>query len=195
MDGVMFCPKCAVQNNDETRFCRSCGTDLEIVAAALNTRSVLPAEFSSGGESRIELTKQRQQLPVDGIGRVIRGAIVFVTGILLGIPLYFFSEGADWHSNWILIWLIFCGWIPFCGAIMLGGGLSSLIHSRMTQREIDRTFGPVLSSSTKESGQTRRIDSFTEERHNPPGVTERTTASMNNPLADGGGSVAPRNQE
>src|SRR5215468_9645440 len=102
----MFCPKCAVENQDETRFCRSCGTDLEVVAQALST-ATLSTEFITG-ETRIELSQQRVQLQIDGIRRVLQGVFLFVAGILLGIPLYLFSEHTDWHSNWILIWLIFC---------------------------------------------------------------------------------------
>src|SRR5215213_5373399 len=32
----MFCPKCATQNGDDARFCRSCGTDIGLVPQALS---------------------------------------------------------------------------------------------------------------------------------------------------------------
>ncbi len=32
----MFCPRCATQNVDDARFCRSCGTDISLVPQALS---------------------------------------------------------------------------------------------------------------------------------------------------------------
>lgn len=180
----MFCPKCGVENQGETRFCRSCGTDLEVVEVALSTRTSLPSQVIRTGEDRIDLEQQRLQLQVDGIHRVVRGALIFLTGIMFGIPLYLFSENADWHSNWVLIWLIFCGWIPVCGAFMTGTGLSNLIQSRMTQRRIDWLFRATGASSAQGSGQTRRFDKVSGDRSDSPRADERTTASMNDPVAD-----------
>jgi len=154
--------------------------DLEGVAHALNNRAALPTEFNPSGENRIELAQQRLQLQADGIRRVTQGALIFIAGILLGIPLHFFSENADWHSNWILIWLIFCGWIPVWGAFMIGTGLSNLIQSRMTQQRIDWLFPTMASPVLQQSEETRRIDEFAKVRSDPVD-TDRTTASMNNP--------------
>ena len=174
----MFCPKCAVENHDETRFCRTCGTDLEVVAQVLSP-GTLSAEFITTGETKIELAQKRLQLQVDGIRRVLQGALIFIVGILLGIPLYLFSEHADWHSNWILIWLIFCGWIPVWGAFMAGTGLSNLLQSRMTQQRLDWLFPAMAAPPSQQSEQTQRIDEFAKVRSDTPDTTERTTASMN----------------
>jgi len=88
----MFCPKCAVENQNDTRFCRGCGTDLDGVALALNSSAALTTAFNPAAENRIELAQQRQQLQVDGIRRVAQGALIFIAGTLLGIPLYFFRR-------------------------------------------------------------------------------------------------------
>lgn len=179
----MFCPKCAAENQDQTRFCRGCGTDLEVVALALNAEPTLLAELRSTDESKAELAQQRLQLQVDGIRNVVRGALIFATGILLGIPLALFGKNTDWHSNWILIWLIFCGWLPVWGAITVGTGLSNFIHSRMMQRRID-SLGPTPTTvSLHRFGQTQRIAEAesTGEVSTPVSVSERTTASLNKP--------------
>jgi hypothetical protein len=97
--------------------------------------TILDARETSQTESVPEQSPQK--LKIHGIQKVIQGALLFFTGALLGVPLALFSTDSDWHSNWILIWLIFCGWIPVMGAVMLGGGISSLIHSRMRRNEID----------------------------------------------------------
>ncbi len=172
----MFCPRCAVENQNDSRFCRSCGTDLAVVAQALST-GTLSTEFITAAETRIELSQQRVQLQVDGIRRLLQGTLIFVMGILLGVPLYLFSEGTDWRSNWILIWLIFCGWIPVWGAFMVGTGLSNLIQSRMTRQRLEWLF-PTSTPQLQQSEQTRRIDEFAQVRSDSVD-TDRTTASMN----------------
>jgi hypothetical protein len=150
----MFCPKCAAENQDQTRFCRSCGTDVDVVSRALG----LSGELDPIGESQSELTQRMRQLEIDGTQCVVRGALIFLTGILFGIPLALFGKGADWHTNWILIWLIFCGWIPVWGAFMIGTGLSNLINSRITRREIDRLFATPPIDSLREYRRTARIN-------------------------------------
>lgn len=37
----MYCPKCGIENNDEVRFCRKCGAELEAVAALIEGRLVV----------------------------------------------------------------------------------------------------------------------------------------------------------
>ena len=46
----MFCPKCATQNADDARFCRSCGTDISLVPQAV---SGTLAERMAAAEERV----------------------------------------------------------------------------------------------------------------------------------------------
>ena len=148
----MFCPKCAAENHDQTRFCRGCGTDLEVVALALNTE-ITPNEIGPNKES-----EQRLKLQIDGIRQVFQGGLIFATGILLGIPLALFGKDSDWHSNWILVWLVTCGWLPVWGAYIMGTGLSSLINSRMIKRRTDSLASTASNNvSAHWFAQTQRI--------------------------------------
>ena len=148
----MFCPNCAAENHDQTRFCRGCGTDLEVVALALNTE-ITPNEIGPNKES-----EQRLKLQIDGIRQVFQGGLIFATGILLGIPLALFGKDSDWHSNWILVWLVTCGWLPVWGAYIMGTGLSNLINSRMIKRRTDSLASTASNKvSAHWSAQTQRI--------------------------------------
>ena len=182
-NAAMFCPNCAADNQTQTRFCRSCGTDLEVVARALNNRPGSSAEFDPGEENKVELTQLKLQLQTDGIQRIIRGALIFLMGILFGIPLALFGKDSDWHTNWILVWLVLCGWLPVWGAIIFGTGLSNLFNSSITQRRIDRLLATRDAISLEESGRTLRMNAGPLTDQPTEGGNERTTASMKLPSA------------
>jgi len=181
LEAIVFWPKCAAENQNQTRFCRSCGADIEVVALALNAQSTLPTELNLDKEGNMGLAQQQAQLQVDGIHRAVRGALIFVTGILLGIPLALFSTNSNWHSNWILVWLVLCGWLPVWGAIILATGLSNLIQSRILQSKIDRLGRLLITASVDQPGRTREIgeSGSTGEVSGAVSASEQTTASLN----------------
>ena len=175
----MFCPKCSAQNQDQTRYCRSCGTDLKPIAKVLNDQRALPTEVGIIEEKKLEIFQQWLKMQGDGIQRFVQGSILFGMGVLLGVPLELFSKSANWHTNWIIVWLIFCGWIPVVGAMMIGTGISRLIQSRMIQRAIDR----LASSAVPPASETQRLpETNTAPKTSLPlGVSEHTTAPLIEP--------------
>jgi len=175
----MFCPKCAAQNQDQTKFCRSCGTDLKIVAMALNGQLALPAEAGNTGEKKSELTQRWLKLQSKGIDSVMQGAILFVMSVLLGAALALFSNKEDW----IIIWLVLCGWLAVWGAIELGAGFSKLIQSRMTRRGIDRLAAAMTAPEAGGADETRRLPETgaAPEAAPPLSVSEHTTAPLIKP--------------
>src|SRR5262245_50004940 len=70
----MFCPQCANHNLDEAKFCRVCGTNLELVSLALTNR--LPQPLVAPGSKALEKRAA-------GTGAVVQGAILLGTSLLI----------------------------------------------------------------------------------------------------------------
>jgi hypothetical protein len=180
----MFCPNCASQNPDQTNYCRNCGLDLKNLAMVLNSQLAMPREASNAQEKRIELTQQWLKLQSDGRKSAIQGALLVVTGGLLGWILAEFTRG-DVQENWAIIWLIFCGWLPVWGTLLFGEGISNFMQSRLIRRYIDslvNSLTPLTSAiiaETRETPQTKVIS----EVPIASSVTEHTTSPLIKPQA------------
>lgn len=98
----MFCPKCGSKNPEDGKFCRSCGTDLGNVSAALSGN--LPAKSDdwdwgdwggNAGTAHIHHEAKRRKDPnevyadsiksiISGIGFLIVSIVLFATGVAGG---------------------------------------------------------------------------------------------------------------
>jgi hypothetical protein len=102
----MFCPKCGSQNLIETKFCRSCGTDLGNLLALIDGRT---PEVSAAAEKYIELNSRGLSGTILGVG------FLLISAILFSIPP---------HNG--IIWLL-----PLAFAFFfLSVGLSRFVHAR-----------------------------------------------------------------
>ena len=175
----MFCPRCAAQNQDQTKFCRSCGTDLKTVALALQGQLTPPPEASNAAERKLELSQEWLKREADGMRNAVQGALLLGTAVLIGVALGLFSREPDW----IIIWMIFVGWLAVWGVLGLGAGLSSLMQSRMMLRRIDGLIDAKLASAAPAAGATQRIAeaAATLDEAPPSSVTEHTTMPLNKP--------------
>ena len=100
----MFCPKCGLQNSDDTKFCRSCGVDLGNVLAVIEGRT----------PDRLPQSKQYNDLFSSGIRNLILGfGFSFVSILLLiNIPSTFY---------WLLVM------IP--AILLLASGITRLVKA------------------------------------------------------------------
>lgn len=96
----MFCPKCGTQNPDSGKFCRSCGTDLGNVSAAMSgdlpkkqTDFGFPAFDWENRKDVRELNRRKDPNEVfgdsikqilSGIGFLIVSIVLFTTGVAGG---------------------------------------------------------------------------------------------------------------
>ena len=168
----MFCPDCGANNPEHTRFCRGCGRNMEAVALAVSEQTVL-SHPKTLDESLVELTRDWLKSQSDGIQEAVQGTIVAAAGVLLGFPLYLFSAQADWHTNWILMWLIFCGWLPVLGAVRTGTGITKLIYSRTIRRSLNAFVAAVKEPVVANTGDTKKIGAS-----HPVSVTEDPTEQL-----------------
>jgi len=151
----MYCPKCATQNNEDARFCRSCGANLSLVPQALTGkldagRSRRRHMRSAGGET-ISLA--------EGITKVFMGA-GFITAALL---LLVFTR--QWWGVFMLI--------P--GFFLFGRGVAEIVASKQipdARRDDRRSLdSPPASTNEIYSPDTAKIIP-------PPSVTETTTRHL-----------------
>jgi len=71
----MFCPKCGLQNADNTKFCRSCGADLSNVLAVVKGKSAT--------DERLATSDNSINLYSSGIRNLLLGIGFFIIAILL----------------------------------------------------------------------------------------------------------------
>ncbi len=81
----MFCPKCGIQNPEAGKFCRSCGTDLGTVSAALTGN--LPAQFSDAGTAQIHHEARRRSDPNEVFGDAMKSIISGIGFLVVAIAL------------------------------------------------------------------------------------------------------------
>ena len=79
----MYCPKCGIQNNDETKFCRGCGENLKVVSQAMSRH--LPVILASKMDAYLE--RKNSRIRRDSIFGALSGTIFLICG------LYFIIEG------------------------------------------------------------------------------------------------------
>lgn len=93
----MFCPKCGTKNPDNGKFCRSCGTDLGNVSAALSSGD-LPAQFTDAGTAHIHHEARRRKDPDEIYGDAVKQIISGIGFLIVAIVLL--TTGVAGGKNW-----------------------------------------------------------------------------------------------
>src|SRR2546429_8797023 len=101
----MYCPKCGLENNDETRFCRSCGENLKVILQVMTRR--LPVILASKVDAYLERKNERFRrdsiiAAVVGFLWLLYGLRSLVTGVgaIAKVPIVlgcFFLLWAVWE--------------------------------------------------------------------------------------------------
>lgn len=92
----MFCPRCATQNSDDTKFCRACGTNLATVSLVLSD----PQQLSTAALEKVASISSMKRR--DGISKLIHGTGWIGASTVVGVALGVFSNTNDWIlSGWV----------------------------------------------------------------------------------------------
>ena len=94
----MYCPKCAEPNNDDVKFCRSCGENLSVIAQAMTRR--FPASVLSKLDAYFERKNERMRRD-SIIGAVSGCGFLFISIIHL-------LKGDGFSGNVIFTFLFAC---------------------------------------------------------------------------------------
>lgn len=161
----MFCPKCATQNLDGAKFCRSCGANVSLVPQALSGQLPQAAPDDIDLDSREGRRRGRRGLSLDHAFKNIFMGVAF---LCVAIALAFSRMGGGW-------WF----WMLIPAFSMMGTGVAQYI--RLKERE-KRAFQPGNFSQPSLQPPTH-VDAFPVRQTGelvapPPSVTEGTTRHL-----------------
>lgn len=149
----MFCPKCGIENDDESRFCRGCGENLKAISQAMSIR--LPAFLANKMDAYIE--RQNRRLRTQWIGYLVMGGFWIFLGFYEVI-----ASGASWASEWFNL--------AFGTVMLLLGLWDSIVYKRSLSTDV-RIIKMGGASSTNELPA---LDA-TQMVETPASITESTT--------------------
>jgi zinc-ribbon domain len=151
----MYCPKCATQNTDETKFCRSCGSNLSLVTQALTGR--LP-EVPSGRRRH----RDRGHLPTLANG---------ITQAFMGLGFLTVSAGAFLFAPAGRLWWF---WMLIPAFIFLGKGIGEIATVMQAKGLTPGASQATMPPAAHTGELPPRNDAFFQ----PPSVTEQTTRQL-----------------
>ena len=159
----MHCVDCGTQNLDSTRYCKSCGANLEVV------RQALTQNLSSGPVSLIGPKHVGLILLLSTFGGIFGLGIVF--GFLVSLSK---SIGAS-LGNGLLPLLMILGLFGVTGVCIIV--LSLLRMLRVPVPKQTGPLAPVVAAALDAPPQGRELPSY---REGVPSVVEHTTARLAN---------------
>ena len=174
----MLCPRCASTQNDDVKFCTSCGANLQAVREVLAGREPadkdfnwndtwLASMFRSGEiaeQRKLELERRMGITPeVKRYNEIKAGVITSAAGLGVAIFLYIFMQGiaanAAPNAAEILTRIWVAGFIPFLVgmALIINGVVVSKKQAEIMEREIKRAKGlPAATPGELQEGQAQR---------------------------------------
>jgi hypothetical protein len=170
----MFCPKCATQNLDDARFCRSCGIDISLVPQAMTGQ--LAARLSAVDDTRHGRRGRRRHGRDDRPPSIERA----VKSLFMGVAFIFLAFAV---KTWAPAGSIWWFWMFLPAATMLADGVSTYL--RLASEGKSQAAPPYTQAQTYVPPPPSHAGSLTPadtgEMVPPPSVTEGTTRHLGVP--------------
>lgn len=176
----MYCPQCATPNAGDVKFCRSCGTGLESVALALSGKPVQTVKADTK-KSEPKTAQDWLEKRIEGVAGITRGSILLLVSLLIGVAIGVFMP-SNFDAPWILVWMVFFGWMAVWGGIEMANGIGNVLESKGRLRLMGLTVKEVDASPQQSlpGGERPKIASpvATFRASSPVSVTEGTTRQL-----------------
>jgi len=190
----MYCPGCSLQVNDDLKFCRQCGANLQVVREAMTSNSTEgKSDWSKNWWAEIAHAHAMQELGIGlsaeekRINEIKGGVITSFVGIGVMIFLRFFlAVVADKNPNdaEIIRSLWLGGIIPFLvGISIIFNGL--FISRRLVKLKEQQTQSAMPSDQAQVALPAKTTDQLAPNPAQPSGhsVTEDPTLNLTEPVA------------
>jgi zinc-ribbon domain len=162
----MFCPKCGLQNAEETKFCRGCGAELGSMLAVGSPTTAFGRRFSG---RRIDAPMSIEEKQIELFSRGIRGLIMGGGFFIVAALAFVLSTRGLTFSLFLLAF----------GFLLAGTGISRLIHARglkaLGKRNEPASLTPGYADYIKPSQSIYDTDDLIAR---PLSVTQRTTTHL-----------------
>jgi zinc ribbon protein len=155
----MYCPKCATENSDETKFCRSCGSNLSLVPQALTGRF---PEARSG--RRRHRNRDLEPASPAALANGITKAFMGLGFLFVSLAVFAFAPAGRIWWFWLLI--------P--AFTMLGKGISEIVSFKYGPNLTQETNKPAMSPAAR----TGELPPGNQAVFPPASVTEQTTRHL-----------------
>ena len=154
----MYCPNCATQNSDDTKFCRACGANLSLVPQALTgrlpgTRSKRHGKLKKSGDPPTIANGIRQSFAGAGFILAAFGAMLFA------------PAGRLW-------WF----WLLIPAFAMIGKGIAEIVAAKYEDNALPESTAGEMPREPRAVEPPRRDTG--ELMPPPPSVTEHTTRQL-----------------
>jgi hypothetical protein len=157
----MYCPKCATENSDETKFCRACGANLSLVPQALTGN--LPS-------SRHTRRRHRHGGNDDGPANLANG----IQKVFIGVGFIFAAIAARFFAPAGYIWWF---WLLIPAFASLGKGVGEIVAAK-TSRAPQMTNPPPMQTMPPARNTNDLPPRPLYDPLQPPSVTEGTTRHL-----------------
>jgi hypothetical protein len=168
----MFCPKCATQNADDARFCRSCGVDISLVPQAV-TGGLAERLAAAEDDTRHGRRRRHRGDGPPSIESALRSLFMGIAFVLIALTIVWRMPGGFAWGYWLLI--------PAAGMLAKGVGAYMRV-SEEKKRLAPPAHQPMYTAVPPPRPASALPPRDTGEMPPPPSVTEGTTRHLGVPV-------------